>query len=78
MSASLPTRARKAIPAAVLLATSAIVTGCGPDHGYRLLPYSHTSSLGNSGQLVSSPPTDLRHHGRGPRPVQFHRHSPPL
>ena len=58
---------RKVPPALCLLALTAILTGCGPENGERILPYEHSASLGPSGQLITQPTTDYRHHMRTTR-----------
>jgi hypothetical protein len=76
MIAFLPAVLRKTPHALVLLALTSIVTGCGPEHGEQLLPYMHTANLGGGRQLVTTPPTELRHHAHATRVAQPHRRAP--
>ncbi len=78
MASSLPIRRRKIASAVVFLALSTVLAGCNSQRGGQILPYLHNASYGDSGQLVTPPPANLRRHGRSPRQVQFHRRVPPI
>jgi hypothetical protein len=76
MIVSLPAVLRKTPPALCLLALTSIFTGCSPEHGEQLFPFLHAASLGGSGQFVTTPPSDLRHHAHAARLAQPRRHAP--
>jgi hypothetical protein len=80
MSTVLPVRLRRVVlrkvpPALCLLALTVILTGCGPESGEQLLPYMRSASLGPSGQLVTQPATDTRHHFKAAHFNPPHAHS---
>jgi hypothetical protein len=76
MIVSLPAALRKTPPALCLLALTSIPTGCASEHGEPLFPYMHPASRGGGGQLVTVPPTDLRHHAHATGVAQPRRHAP--
>jgi hypothetical protein len=77
MNTTLPALLRKAAPAAILLAITGILTGCGPEQDTQFFPYMHNASVGPSSQLVGIPPIDIRHHAHALHIATPHRHAPP-